>query len=116
MFIPEQVPYFGNLIEATDRGGDADPPIIRTIENVFSGGASIIKGEKSETKIKGALKMTEAGITLGTGMPGTAQFFDLLERIFLPSKEKAGGIGTGMPSLKMPSLKMPSLKMPSLKL
>jgi hypothetical protein len=115
MFIPEQIPYFGNIIESADRGGDANPPVIRTVENVFSGGASLIKGVKPETKIKGALRMTEAGITLGAGIPGTTQFFDLLGRIFLESKKK-GGIGTGMPSLKMPSLKMPSLKMPSIKI
>lgn len=82
MAIPKNIPYFGNLIEAADKGGDADPPIIRTVENIFKGGASIITGKKPETKIKGALKMTEAGIALGTGIPGTAQFFDLLENIF----------------------------------
>lgn len=121
MFIPEQVPYFGNLIEAADRGGDANPPIIRTAENIFSGGASVIKGAKPETKIKGALRMTEAGITLGAGVPGTAQFFDLLENIFGRiieggSTKKGGGKPpAGMPSMQMPSMQMPSMKMLSMK-
>ena len=87
MFIPEQIPYFGNLIEAADRGGDANPPVIRTAENFFIGGASVIKGKTTGTKIKGALRMTEAGLTLGVGVPGTAQAFDLLERIFKEAKE-----------------------------
>ena len=87
MFIPEQVPYFGNLIEAADRGGDANPPVIRTLENIFSGGASAIKGKTTKTQIKGGLKAVEAGVTLGVGIPGTAQFFDLMERIFLGGKE-----------------------------
>ncbi len=97
MFIPEQIPYFGNLIEMADRGGDANPPLIRTVENVFTGGASVIKGVKPETKIKGALKMGEAGLILGAGVPGTAQFFDLLERIFLEEKKKTevGGLKFG---------------------
>ena len=90
MFIPEQVPYFGNLLEAADRGGDANPAVIRTVENIFSGGASVIKGVKPETKIRGGLRMAEAGISLTTGIPGTAQFFDLLERIFLGGEKKAG--------------------------
>ena len=87
-FIPEQVPYFGNLIEAADRGGDANPPLIRTLENFVSGGTSLVKGVKTETKIKGALKMAEAGFSLGAGVPGTAQFFDLLDNIFLGEKKK----------------------------
>jgi hypothetical protein len=82
MFIPEQIPYFGNLIEAADRGGDANPPVIRTAENFFSGGFSAIKGKTTETKIKGLMRMAEAGLTIGVGIPGTAQSFDLLERIF----------------------------------
>lgn len=110
MFIPEQVPYFGNLIEAADRGGDASPPLIRTVENVFSGGTSLISGAKPETKIKGGLRMAEAGITLTTGIPGTAQFFDLLENIFggIIEPEKAT---TGLPGLpSLPSLpKLPKL-------
>lgn len=120
MFIPEQVPYFGNLIEVADRGGDANPPLIRTVENIFRGGASLISGAKPETKIKGGIRMAEAGITLTTGVPGTAQFFDLLENIFsgVIGGGSTGGGGTGMsgmPSMKMPSMKMPSMKMPSMK-
>ena len=83
MFIPRQVPYFGNLIEAADRGGSANPPVIRTLENIFSGGASAIKGKEPETRVKGALRATEGLLAVGAGVPGTAQFFDLLESIFL---------------------------------
>lgn len=44
---------------------------------------------QKEIKIKGGLRMTEAGLTLGVGIPGTAQFFDILERIFV---EPSGGL------------------------
>jgi len=91
--IPGQIPYFGNIIEAAFRGGDANPPVIRIVENVYRGIGRMILGKKPETKIKGALQTTEAGITIGLGIPGTAQFFDLLERIFLGAEEKPPVVG-----------------------
>ena len=87
-YIPKQIPYFGNLIEAADRGGDADPPLIRTVENVFKGGAGLIKGKTAEAKIKGGLKTTEAIASLLMGKPGTAQLFDITEALMFPKKEK----------------------------
>ena len=89
MFIPEQIPFFGSFIQAADRNGSTNIPIIRVLENIFKGGASLIKGKKPETKIKGGLRMAEAGATLALGVPGTAQFFDLLEGIFLNKKKSS---------------------------
>lgn len=80
-FIPTQVPFFGNLIEAAlgNFGGRSSPPTIKTIEDIFRGGKSMITGKEPATKIKGAMKSTEAAASLSLGFPGTSQIFDFAE-------------------------------------
>ena len=65
-----------------------------------------------EAKAKAGIRAVEAGATIFGGIPGTTQFFDILENIFL-KEEKAGGGGMGLPELPgLPAL--PSLpKLPS---
>jgi hypothetical protein len=85
--IPEKVlvnlsstaPFFGNFIEAASMGRDANPPVIRTFSSGFSGAKQVFTGKDAASKTKGALKATEAPLTIFLGYPGTAQFYDLLE-------------------------------------
>jgi hypothetical protein len=108
LYIPENIPYFGNIIQSSTQGGDADIPLIRTVETAIKGSVSAVTGTKPETKIRGGLKAGEAATTLLFGIPGTAQIYDLLERIFLPNKGKEKS--NGMPSIpKIPSVPKPPL-------
>ncbi len=81
MTIPSQVPYFGNMLEMGLGGYEADPPLIKTVEDVFKGGGRVILGKKPETKIRGAMKLSESLLSLTLGVPGTAQAFDIMERV-----------------------------------
>lgn len=105
--IPENVPFFGNFLSF----GSSSPPVVRTLENLYSGSKSLITSEKESAKVRGGLRAAESLLTLGAGFPGTAQGFDILERILVPedTKKKEGilpEVGGGLPSLpKLPSLK-----------
>ncbi len=81
------IPYFGNLLSAAIKGGDSDPPLIRAIENIYRGGVQVFKGKKTETKVRGAFRFTENLLAVRLGIPGTAQFFDFMEGIFLRPEE-----------------------------
>lgn len=87
MTVPSQVPYFGNLLEAGLGGYGADPPLIKTLENTFKGFGGIVQGKTVETKKRGAMRLSESLIGLTLGIPGTSQFFDILERVALPEKK-----------------------------
>lgn len=85
--IPSNIPFFGNLFEfGKYKRGITEIPIARVAENIFRIGDVFTKEEWSK-KVKGGLAGLEAGITVGLGIPGTAQFFDLLERILVPEEE-----------------------------
>jgi hypothetical protein len=98
--LPTQIPFFGSLIAF----GEADPPIIRAVEQGFQGAKQLISGKKPETKIKGGIKVGETIAGLGLGIPGTSQLADILEGMFKEdSKEKAQDLG--LPELpKLPKL------------
>ncbi len=90
LFIPTQIPYLGNVIEEATSKMSSEPVLIRTFGNLLKGGTSLATGKEKETKIKGTLKMSEAGMSLFLRLPGTAQFFDLLERL-VPEKAPSSG-------------------------
>ena len=77
LYVPEQAPFIGNLIQAKRRGfGSAEPPLIRTASLGIEGAVNLFREGKRR---KGAEQLTEAAMTLYFGRPGTAQAFDLYE-------------------------------------
>ena len=92
--IPTSVPFFGNLIEAAyaqSKGSRMSslPPILKVAEDGLKGGFQTFTGKSKGARIKGMLKATEAAATLGLGIPGTSQTFDVVERLL--SKPKGSG-------------------------
>lgn len=83
------IPLLGNMISTQFEGGDYNVPVVRTINNALIGAKNISSGETSKTKLKGAMKIAETSLTLGTGAPGTAQVFDILENIFGTNKKES---------------------------
>jgi len=79
-FLPEQIPYFGNIISAVGRNTSALPPVLKTVENLYRGVKSMTQGQKDSIRVKGALQAIQGTATLGLGIPGTSQLFDLLQR------------------------------------
>lgn len=75
------MPFFGSFINSAATGLSSAPPAVRTTENLVKGIGSIMTGKDGETKAKGAMRATEAGLALFIGLPGTAQAFDLLEGV-----------------------------------
>ena len=114
MFIPEQVPYFGNILSSLTQFGDASgaPPVVRIVEDTFQGGYQVFTAKKPETKIKGGIKFGKGIAGLGFGVPGTFQIADIVKRLF-QTETKTKGI-EGLPELpKLPEL--PTLpRLPSL--
>jgi len=114
MAIPEQIPLFGNMISSFINYGNSgfDFPLARQVENII-GGIGVLTKKTFEAKAKAGMRATEAGVTTFGGIPGTTQFFDILERIFFgEEKKEKGGMGLpGLPGLpKLPKLpKLPSL-------
>ncbi len=96
--IPYNIPYLGALLEATVNHRSSDIPIIRTIENLFKG-VNVVTGKTTESKVRGILRSLEAAATL-RGITGTAQFFDLVEGLFLPEENKAKKARIIKPKLK----------------
>jgi hypothetical protein len=83
--IPSNIPIFGDLFEAFS--GRSDIPITKLLGDLFKT-KDVIFAKKAETKARAALRGTEAALTVGLGIPGTAQTFDIIEGIFLPDKKK----------------------------
>jgi len=110
MFIPEQVPYFGNILQGLTQYGDASgaPPVVRIVEDTFTGGYQAITAKKPETRARGAIQFGKGVAGLGFGVPGTFQIADAVKRFFQTETKK--GI-KGMPELpKLPALpKLPQL-------
>ena len=88
MTIPENIPFFGNLIKSAQWGiPSADIPIERVIKTGAVGTKQLIAGKKPEAKIRGAIKTTETELSL-LGLAGTAQLSDIAERLLVPPKPK----------------------------
>jgi len=85
-YIPSMIPYFGNIIDVAKGSIGGDIPIQRVFENLFQA-KNLITGKTAEAKLRGLMKTLEALATL-RGIPGTSQFFDLMEGIFLAEDKK----------------------------
>lgn len=85
-YVPEQVPYFGNIVEGKRKGyGGSDIPIVRSIGGTIKGGVDIVQGKNIGKNI---LKTGEGVMTLWRGTPGTAQIFDILENTVLREEKR----------------------------
>lgn len=75
--IPAHIPVFGGIFEMVHRRTNEIPlvKIVGDAMRVFL----IPFMEKPEAQVKAALRGVEAAATLGAGMPGTAQAFDVIE-------------------------------------
>lgn len=73
LYVPRQIPAIGGVFE---KWGRAEPPAIREVEQFGQGMQQILDGKLG----KGSLKVLESVTALLIGVPGTAQFFDLLQR------------------------------------
>jgi hypothetical protein len=80
------MPVFGSFINAAAMGMSASPPAMRAGENLTKGLYRLYAGKDTESKVKGAVQTTEAGLELFVGLPGTAQAFDLLEAAMFDNK------------------------------
>lgn len=114
MAIPEQIPFFGNIITTVRQRGEADVdfPLFKVIEDTFTGAGGVLTKATPEGKIKSGVKAAKATTAALLGIPGSNQFFELMNNIFT-APAAANGAG-GLPSLpRLPSL--PSLpKLPQL--
>ena len=67
----------------------AGPPLLGTVMQGAEGAVNMFRGKETETKVRGAMRATEAGLSIFVGYPGTAQFFDILEGTLI-NEEKGG--------------------------
>ena len=119
--IPEQIPFFGNIISSLMATGEADidAPLIGVFEDTIQGGYQVITAKKQETKIRGGIKVAKGIAAIEFGIPGTFQIADIIKNIFVPVKESSSvpgelgkiRLGTGgLPGLGGQSLpKLPGL-------
>jgi hypothetical protein len=82
------IPVLGNIIEGTVRRRSVSPPAIRTAEQLVGGLKAVATGERPETRLRGALRASEAALAITAGIPGTAQAFDFAEGIMIPEKRR----------------------------
>lgn len=86
MTVPFNIPFFGKFAEAGYAYANGSvrstyPPIVKIFEDGVKGGFQMALAKKKSKKKKGALKFAESALTLGLGIPGTSQGFDVLERM-----------------------------------
>lgn len=81
LYLPRQIPIIGSLFE---KWASAEPPILRTAEKIGVGVQQITTGKW----IAGLEKTIEGIMTLLLGVPGTAQMFDLMERLTAEAKKE----------------------------
>lgn len=107
--IPEQIPFFGNIIESLLSGYDADieAPVMGVVEDIFNGTKAGVTGKKTNTKIRGGILALRGFLALFTGLPGTYQGAEILKRQF-PDKKK-GALSPSLKSLKGGSSGLPGL-------
>lgn len=82
--LPQNIPLFGNAFDNFTGGSGSDIPLTKVVADLL-GASKAITADKPQAKAKALLKATEAAATLGGGVPGTSQAFDLIESIFLPT-------------------------------
>ena len=82
------VPFFGQLADALMRGRSPEPPLIRQFENAVVGTRQLFTGKTPETKIKGGMKVAEAGLSTLAPIPGTGQLFDFAQRLVPKTPKK----------------------------
>lgn len=94
LFIPEQVPYFGQVLGSAVDFGDANasPPLVRVVEDAFKGGTQIFTGESTESKLRGAVRLSRSIAASEFGIPGTYQLAEIANR-FLQDERKAPSVG-----------------------
>lgn len=80
------MPFFGNIIDAASTGRDTYPPAMQVLVKGSKGMKQLLTGKDADKRLKGLLNALESGLAIGVGFPGTAQFFDLLERAMLKEK------------------------------
>lgn len=85
--LPSNIPIFGNVFDSFTGGSGTDIPLTKVVGDLL-GASKAISAKKPEAKARAALKAAEAAATLGAGVPGTSQAFDLIEAIFLPTGQK----------------------------
>lgn len=85
--IPNNIPYFGSIINAVNRNSSALPPVIKTVENMFRGAKALATSDKESLRIKGALQSIQSAGSITLGIPGTSQLFDILRRL-IPEEHK----------------------------
>lgn len=89
LFLPSNIPILGNFIQAATRGGGGLPPAPRVLKAGLKGiFVDIPTGKTPETRLRGVLRTAEAFMALILGIPGTAQIFDVAERVLIPQKRR----------------------------
>jgi hypothetical protein len=106
----QNVPVLGQIVSSMTYSSNP-VPVINALEDVISGGGSLIKGKSWQTKLKGLI--TEIG-ALGSlfGLGGSSQAAQLLKGIVpAPEVSKSSGL-PGLPELpRLPRLpKLPKLQ------
>jgi len=85
--VPANIPIFGNMIDSFSGRGGGEIPIMRILENLF-GARRIITAKTPQGQTSAAIKAAEAGVILATGLPGTAQAADVIERVLIPENKR----------------------------
>ena len=81
--VPETAPVLGNIIQSQRQWGTGfSVPITRTIDNLSSG-IRMLGSSAVDTQKRGALHISESLASL-LGIAGTAQAFDIIERLVIP--------------------------------
>lgn len=89
MTVPEQIPFFGQMLHAATHGQEFQPPLMRVLTGIVEGSAQGVMAKTEEGRMKGTLKAVESVASVRFGIPGTAQFFDALQgAIRKPKKTK----------------------------
>ncbi len=91
--LPSQIPYFGQMINLA-QGSSADPPLMKTIEDTFSGARTVVTAKTPRARYKGAVRAASGVAGVGFGVPGTGQAKELLYR-FAPQETTTTGGTTG---------------------
>lgn len=83
--IPSNVPVFGGIYETVSRR-TSEIPLVKIVTDLMRA-PTIPLMDKPEAKARAALRAVEATAVLTTGVPGTAQAFDIIEGVLFPEKE-----------------------------
>jgi hypothetical protein len=87
MALPNNIPYFGSILNAVNQNSSSLPPVLKTVENMIKGAKKMATADKESMRIKGALQAIQSGASVSLGIPGTSQLFDILNRM-IPDEHK----------------------------